>query len=83
MTINAKSIGELLVRALGLQPGDDVTISRDRLDSNRLLVVRTVASVVAHGESVWEPVAKQQPLPAELNGLESTRRTERVERVNA
>ena len=58
-SFDVRSLGESVVRALGLQPGDDVTISRDRLDSNRLLVVRTVSSVVAHGESVCERETKQ------------------------
>jgi hypothetical protein len=39
-TFNAKSLGKLVARALGLQPGDDVEIARDRLNPNRLLVVR-------------------------------------------
>jgi hypothetical protein len=39
-TFNVKSLGELVARALGLQPGDDVEVARDRLNPNRLLVVR-------------------------------------------
>ena len=40
-TFNVKSLGELVAHALGLQPGDDVEIARDRLNPMRLLVVRS------------------------------------------
>lgn len=40
-TFNVRSLGELVARALGLQPGDDVEIARDRLNPNRLLVLRS------------------------------------------
>ncbi|MGA2239639.1 MAG: hypothetical protein ABSG74_10550 [Candidatus Bathyarchaeia archaeon] len=45
-TINAKTIGEVVARALGLQPGDDVEIARDRLNPNRLLVVRSNGKMI-------------------------------------
>ena len=41
-----KSLGELVARALGLQLGDDVEIARDRLNPNRLLVLRSPAGDV-------------------------------------
>lgn len=48
-TFNVKSLGELVVRALGLQPGDNVEIARDRLNPNRLLVLRSPHEAEAPG----------------------------------
>jgi antitoxin component of MazEF toxin-antitoxin module len=33
-------LGETIAKALGLKPGDDLEVSKDRLDPNRLLVIR-------------------------------------------
>jgi antitoxin component of MazEF toxin-antitoxin module len=37
---NAKTLSEVIVKALGLKPGDDVEIQVDRLDPSRVLVRR-------------------------------------------
>jgi bifunctional DNA-binding transcriptional regulator/antitoxin component of YhaV-PrlF toxin-antitoxin module len=37
---DVKMLGETIAKALGLKPGDDLELSKDRLDPNRLLVVR-------------------------------------------
>ena len=42
-SFNTKTIGEIVAKALGLRPGDDVEIQRDRLDPNRVLVRRHVS----------------------------------------
>jgi hypothetical protein len=33
-------LGEVIVKALGLRPGDDIQIQKDRLNPNRVLVLR-------------------------------------------
>jgi hypothetical protein len=35
-----KTLGEIIAKALGLQPGENVEIRRDRLDPNRVMVLR-------------------------------------------
>ena len=40
--LDVKTLGETIAKALGLRPGDDVEIQRDRLDPNRVLVRRHV-----------------------------------------
>lgn len=39
---DVKALGEVVAKALGLKPGDDIEIQRDRLDPNRVLVRRHV-----------------------------------------
>jgi bifunctional DNA-binding transcriptional regulator/antitoxin component of YhaV-PrlF toxin-antitoxin module len=39
---DVKTLGQVIARALGLKPGDDIEIQRDRLDPNRVLVRRHV-----------------------------------------
>jgi hypothetical protein len=35
-----KALGETIAKALGLKPGDNLELRKDRLDPNRLLLVR-------------------------------------------
>lgn len=37
-----KALGAAIAKALGLRPGDDIEIQRDRLDPNRVLIRRHV-----------------------------------------
>jgi hypothetical protein len=37
---NMKTLGEVIAKALGLKPGDDIQILKDRLNANRLLILR-------------------------------------------
>ncbi len=37
---DVRALGETIAKALGLRPGDDVEIQRDKLDANRVLVRR-------------------------------------------
>jgi hypothetical protein len=41
-SFSIKALGEVIAKALGLKPGDDIEIQRDRLDPNRVLVRRHV-----------------------------------------
>jgi len=38
--LDVKTLGETIAKALGLKPGDDIEIQRDRLDPNRVLVAK-------------------------------------------
>jgi bifunctional DNA-binding transcriptional regulator/antitoxin component of YhaV-PrlF toxin-antitoxin module len=42
-----KTLGETIAKALGLKPGDDIEIQKDRLDPNRVLVRRHVNEQVS------------------------------------
>jgi hypothetical protein len=42
-SFSIKALGEVIAKALGLAPGDEIEISRDRLDPNRVLVRRHVS----------------------------------------
>jgi len=42
-SFSIKDLGEVIAKALGLRPGDDIEIQRDRLDPNRILVRRHVS----------------------------------------
>jgi hypothetical protein len=39
-TFDIKTLGEVIAKALGLKPGMNVEIQRDRLNPNRVLVLR-------------------------------------------
>jgi hypothetical protein len=39
-SFSIKTLGEVIAKALGLRSGDDVEIQRDRLDPNRVLIIR-------------------------------------------
>jgi len=39
-SFNAKTIGDIIVKSLGLLPNDTIEIRRDRLDPRRILVLR-------------------------------------------
>jgi hypothetical protein len=39
---DARMLGAAVAKALGLKPGDDIVISRDRLDPNRIMIVRRI-----------------------------------------
>lgn len=41
-SFSIKDLGAAIAKALGLAPGDEIEISRDRLDPNRVLVRRHV-----------------------------------------
>ena len=41
-SFDVKSLGQIIAKALGLRPGDNFEIQRDRLDPNRVLVRRHV-----------------------------------------
>ncbi len=39
-SFDVKALGELIVRALSVQAGETIEVARDRLDPNRILVIR-------------------------------------------
>jgi hypothetical protein len=39
-SFDAKTISDIIVKALGLKPDDDLELQRDRLNPNRILVIR-------------------------------------------
>ena len=39
-SFSIKDVGAAIVKALGLKPNDEIEILRDKLDRNRVLVVR-------------------------------------------
>jgi hypothetical protein len=39
-SFSIKDLSEVIAKALGLRPGDGVEIQRDRLEPNRVLVIR-------------------------------------------
>lgn len=39
-SFSTKTLGEIIARTLCLRAGDDVEILRDRLDGNRVMIVR-------------------------------------------
>jgi hypothetical protein len=41
---NMKTLGEVVAKALCLKSGDDIQIQRDRLDPNRVMIVRRRSS---------------------------------------
>ena len=41
-SFDVKSLGQIIAKALGARPGDDIEIQKDRLDPNRVLVRRHV-----------------------------------------
>ena len=36
-----RDLTQVIAKTLGLSPGDDITIQRDKLDCNRILLIRT------------------------------------------
>jgi hypothetical protein len=39
-TFDIKALGAAIAKALGLQQNDEVELQRDRLDANRILIIR-------------------------------------------
>jgi len=39
-SFSIKTLGEVIAKALGLRPGDSITIQRDRLNGDRVMVIR-------------------------------------------
>jgi hypothetical protein len=37
---SVKDLGEVIAKALGLKPGENIEIQRDRLNPNRVMVLR-------------------------------------------
>lgn len=41
-SFDVKALGEVIARALGAKPGDTLEVQRDKLNPNRVMVLRVV-----------------------------------------